>query len=66
MSDIIVQQLASGWTVRHERILFERFKDRAAAVRRAGNLRVRLPVHGERPALRVVDLRAIDRSAKAG
>ena len=63
MSDIVVQPLANGWTVRHDRILFERFKDRESAVRRARNLRARLQAGGERTALRVADPRGVLQSA---
>jgi hypothetical protein len=55
MSDIQVRPLAAGWTVRHERILFERFATRSAAVRRARDLASTLRRLGETPALRVME-----------
>ena len=55
MSDIFVKPVAGGWTVLHERILFERFESRAAAVRRAVNLAGQLRKIGDRPALRLLD-----------
>ncbi len=38
MSDIVVTPCGSAWTIRHERILFERFDSRAAAMARAREL----------------------------
>ena len=55
MSDIYVQPLASGWTVRHDRILFERFADRAMASRRARQLAMTLRRRGESPILHVLE-----------
>lgn len=55
MSDIHVRPLDAGWTVRHERILFERFATRSAAVRRARDLALTLRSLGETPALRVAE-----------
>ena len=53
MSDIYVTPLAAGWTVRHERILFERFESRSAALRRARDLALTLRRTGEKPSLKV-------------
>ena len=53
MSDIYVRPLTAGWTVRHERILFERFESRSAALRRARDLALMLRRIGEEPLLRV-------------
>ncbi len=53
MSDIVVRPLPSGWTVRHERALFERFEDRAAALRRARRLAALLKSNGEAVTLRL-------------
>ena len=47
MSDSQVRPLATGWTVRHDRILFERFENRAAAMRRARQLATALRLRGE-------------------
>jgi hypothetical protein len=47
MSDIVVEPCGAGWTVRHPRILFERFQDRSSAVRRARRLRSVLDQSGE-------------------
>ena len=55
MSDIQVRPLATGWTVRHDRILFERFENRAAALRRARQLASALRLRGQDTALRIVE-----------
>jgi hypothetical protein len=62
MSDIQVRPLAAGWTVRHERILFERFESRTAALRRARDLALTLRRFGERPGLRVFERSRAERA----
>ncbi len=57
MSDILVTPWRSGWTVRHERILFERFDSRSAALHRARELSRLLKTNGETPRLRCTSLR---------
>ena len=52
MSDIVVTPWRTGWTVRHERILFERFDDRTAALRRAREVRRMMQSRGEETTLR--------------
>jgi hypothetical protein len=47
MSDIVVEPCGAGWTVRHPRILFERFQDRTHALRRARRLHGLLKAGGE-------------------
>lgn len=47
MSEIVVEPCGAGWTVRHPRILFERFQDQAAALRRARRLGAVLKACGE-------------------
>ena len=53
MSDIHVQRLARGWTVRHAKILFERFEDQGSAIRRARRLAASLEAQGEPVAIRL-------------
>jgi hypothetical protein len=47
MSDIVVEPCGADWTVRHPRILFERFKDQSDALRRARRLSSILRASGE-------------------
>ncbi|WP_174301661.1 hypothetical protein [Caulobacter sp. S45] len=56
MSDILVTPWRSGWTVRHESILFERFDSRSAALNRAYRLSSLLQARGESARLRCESL----------
>ena len=57
MSDIVVAPWRTGWTVRHERILFERFDHRRDALRRAEELRRLMVARGETVQARCQDAR---------
>ena len=46
MSDIFVTPCGAAWTVRHDRILFERFDSREAAMSRARELGRRMRAEG--------------------
>ncbi len=56
MSDIVVTPWRSGWTVRHDRILFERFDTRTAALRRAREVGRLMQTRGEPATLRCPSL----------
>ena len=56
MSDILVTPWGAAWTVRHERILFERFDTRDAAMSRARELDRRMRAQGLRVRTRCPDI----------
>ncbi len=52
MTDVTVTPWRTGWTVRHDRILFERFDTRDAALRRAREVGRLMQSRGEPSKLR--------------